>query len=105
MVKAKKLSADVSGRIPTIGVFATCDPRIDKDSRVRAGNIVQMTADRLAAAISLPDGTEGRVRHSATDFIIQTNNGWSWTAPHYSKGTGTLIYIDVAAIRVNAWLR
>jgi hypothetical protein len=32
----------------TFGVFAPCDPRIDDEARVRAGNIVRMVADRIA---------------------------------------------------------
>ena len=59
MAKAKKLSAEgtYKPRVPAIGVFATCDPRIDKESRERSANIVEMAADRLAEAIKLPDGT------------------------------------------------
>ncbi|MGD0110426.1 MAG: hypothetical protein ABSD48_01015 [Armatimonadota bacterium] len=41
---------------PTIGVFATCDPRIDQASRRRAANIVAMVANRIAGAVVLPDG-------------------------------------------------
>jgi len=39
---------------PVIGVFATCDPRIDKESRTRAGNIVELAAEVIAGGISLP---------------------------------------------------
>lgn len=52
--------------VPTIGVFATCDPRIDAASRTRAGNIVQMTADALAKELSLPDGGAPRVVWAST---------------------------------------
>jgi len=41
---------------PTIGVFATCDPRIDQASRHRAANIVAMVANRVAGSVVLPDG-------------------------------------------------
>lgn len=41
---------------PTIGVFATCDPRIAEQDRARARNIVRMTADVLAGGATLPDG-------------------------------------------------
>ncbi len=42
-------------RTPVIGVFAPCDPRIDADSRKRAGNIVELTANALSGKITLPD--------------------------------------------------
>lgn len=58
-MKAKKLSG--SGRPlsagPVIGVFATCDPRLDKESRERAVNIAGAGADALAGSIMRPDGT------------------------------------------------
>ncbi|HPN84037.1 MAG TPA: hypothetical protein PK821_01755 [Victivallales bacterium] len=34
-----------------LGVFATCDPRVDSDSRKRAANIVKMVADKIASRI------------------------------------------------------
>ena len=40
---------------PVIGLFAPCDPRIDTDSRIRALNIVEMTA-KVLTAIKLPLG-------------------------------------------------
>ncbi|MGD9109444.1 MAG: hypothetical protein PVG93_00755 [Phycisphaerales bacterium] len=40
---------------PVIGVFAPCDPRIDKASRQRAENIVAMIADAISGEIVLPD--------------------------------------------------
>lgn len=52
--------------LPTIGVFATCDPRIDKPSRQRCVNIVEMTADILANAVVLPDKTTPTVVYSPT---------------------------------------
>ncbi|MCX7597295.1 MAG: hypothetical protein N2512_00280 [Armatimonadetes bacterium] len=44
-------------RTPVIGVFATCDPRIDEASRQRCVNIVAMAADILADRVKLPDGS------------------------------------------------
>jgi len=41
----------------TFGVCATCDPRIDEDSRKRAVNIAEMVADVVAKGVSMPDGT------------------------------------------------
>jgi len=42
--------------MPVIGVFATCDHRINATARERAGNIVKLNADRLADAVKLPNG-------------------------------------------------
>ncbi len=39
-----------------MGVFATCDPRIDEASRRRAANIVEMVANAIASRVALPDG-------------------------------------------------
>ncbi|MBN1460924.1 MAG: hypothetical protein JXA57_15430, partial [Armatimonadetes bacterium] len=49
---------------PAVGVFATCDPRIDEASRRRAQNIVAMTAEKIAAAVVLPGGEPVRVVYS-----------------------------------------
>ncbi|MCD6405619.1 MAG: hypothetical protein J7M19_07320 [Planctomycetes bacterium] len=61
--KAERLVA--TGRVPehrvTFGVFATCDPRIDKASRERAANIVSMSADTIASRVTMPDGSPVRV--------------------------------------------
>ncbi len=46
---------------PAMGVFATCDPRIDAASRRRAGNIVEMGARVVAKAAVLPDGSPVKV--------------------------------------------
>ncbi|MHC5034801.1 MAG: hypothetical protein ACYTFZ_07170, partial [Planctomycetota bacterium] len=40
----------------TFGVFATCDPRIDEESRQRARNIVAMVADAIGENVKMPDG-------------------------------------------------
>jgi len=48
-------------RTPVIGVFATCDPRIDSPSRRRARNIVKMVADTVADRVQLADGRSARV--------------------------------------------
>ncbi|MCL5408423.1 MAG: hypothetical protein M1135_00125 [Candidatus Omnitrophica bacterium] len=38
---------------PVIGVFAPCDPRIDKQSRERVINIIKMTAEKIAENINV----------------------------------------------------
>jgi len=49
---------------PAVGVFATCDPRIDQASRKRAANIVEMVAGVVASGLTLPDGGPVRVVYS-----------------------------------------
>ncbi len=49
---------------PVIGVFATSDPRIDKDSRIRCQNIVKMAAEVISGAVVLPDKTAVPVVYS-----------------------------------------
>ncbi len=63
MPKAEKLPLvnRVVPSVPTFGVFATCDPRIDKASRQRATHIVGMAADVIAGKVKMPDGTPARV--------------------------------------------
>ncbi|HIE44118.1 MAG TPA: hypothetical protein EYP78_04925 [Candidatus Omnitrophica bacterium] len=50
MGEAIQLSKEIDStpEIPAIGVFATCDPRVDEKSRVRAVNIVKMAAEKIA---------------------------------------------------------
>ena len=65
---AKRLSdsSPAVANTPTIGVFATGDPRIDEDSRTRAANIIGMTADLLADRVKLPDGSPVPVVYAPT---------------------------------------
>lgn len=58
MSQATKLGTAglAANAIPVIGVCATCDPRIDADSRTRAQNIIRMTAGVLAERVQMPDG-------------------------------------------------
>jgi L-fucose isomerase len=51
-------------KAPVIGVFATSDPRIDKDSRTRCQNITQMVAETISGAVVLPDKTPVPVVYS-----------------------------------------
>jgi len=59
MPKAKKLPASrtVKPKVVTFGVCATGDPRIDKESLERAGNIIGIVADIVAENVTMPDGT------------------------------------------------
>ena len=65
---AERLSKAVkkSTGLPTFGVFAVGDPRIDDDSRKRCANIVEMVADVVSKGVRMPDGTRPRVVYSAT---------------------------------------
>jgi len=51
-------------KVPVIGVFATSDPRIDKDSRTRCQNIVRMAADTISGEVVMPDKTPVPVVYS-----------------------------------------
>ncbi len=63
MAKAERLPLTTKSSVsaPVIGVFATCDPRVDKPSRQRATNIIRHAADILADRVALPDGSPVRV--------------------------------------------
>ena len=71
-MKARCISSknETTKAIPVIGVFATCDPRINPAARERAGNIVKTHADMLADAIKLPDGRPVPVVYS--DLLIDS---------------------------------
>ncbi len=60
MAKAKKLSAPrkATSKTMTFGVCATSDPRIDKESRERCVNIVEMVAEQIAGSVKMPDGSD-----------------------------------------------
>jgi L-fucose isomerase len=51
-------------KVPVIGVFATSDPRIDKQSRIRCQNIAKMAADVISGSVVLPDKTPVPVVYS-----------------------------------------
>ncbi|MEJ2702476.1 MAG: hypothetical protein P8Z79_08545 [Sedimentisphaerales bacterium] len=65
-VEAKHLAniRKATPKVPVIGVFATSDPRIDKDSRTRCQNIAKMAADTISGAVILPDKTPVPVVYS-----------------------------------------
>jgi L-fucose isomerase len=65
--KAKCLDviSKAAPKVPVIGVFAPGDPRIDKDSRTRAQNIVAMVADAISGQVVMPDKTPVPVVYSS----------------------------------------
>ena len=62
-MEAKKLPLKGDAKIkgPVFGVFATCDPRIDKTSRERAANIVEIAAEVVANSVKMVDGVPVKV--------------------------------------------
>ena len=52
-------------KVPVIGIFATGDPRIDRDSRTRCQNITKMAADVISGSVVLPDKTPVPVVYSS----------------------------------------
>jgi len=54
--KSLPLTTRTEKNVPAIGVFATCDPRVDKPSRDRAENIVRMIAEIIAKSVKTSDG-------------------------------------------------
>ncbi len=70
IAKKLELTGNVKPKVPVIGVFAPCDPRIDKDSRRRAQNIVKSVADAVSGKITLPDNSAVEVVYS--DVLIDS---------------------------------
>lgn len=93
-MNATKLSAQNISRQerPVIGVFATCDPRIDKESRTRAGNIIRMVADGIASDVKLPDGSPVPVLYS--DILVDGEEQADMVARQF-KQNGVNILICV----------
>jgi len=46
-----------SPKVPVIGVYAPCDPRVDEPSRKRSQNIVANVANAISDAVVMPDKT------------------------------------------------
>jgi len=92
MAKPVKLGKNSGGgaSVPVIGVFATCDPRIDKASRKRAQNIVSMTAENIADGVKLPDGKSPRVVW--TDLLVDGEAQADQVARNF-KGSGVSILV------------
>ena len=63
MAKAQKLPASRKAVLSTMtfGVCAACDPRIDKESRDRTINIIEIIADIIATNVKMPDGMPVKV--------------------------------------------
>lgn len=55
---------EASANVPTFGVCATSDPRVDEQSRQRCVNIIEMAANVIGEAVQMPDGTPANVVYS-----------------------------------------
>ncbi|WP_136464791.1 hypothetical protein [Flagellimonas onchidii] len=75
--------------LPVIGVFATCDPRIDQDSRTRAANIIKMASDQLSGAVRTPNGTEVPVVYS--DVLVDGEKQADLVASQFKKAGVNII--------------
>ena len=70
MSKIKKaqclpVTRNVQPKLPVIGIYAPCDPRIDQDSRKRTQNIVELIAHAVSGLVLLPDQTPVEVVYSS----------------------------------------
>ncbi len=92
MARPEKLSGvkTAKNKLPTIGVFAVCDPRIDRASRKRAQNIVSMAAEKISAKLQAPDGKRPRVVW--TDVLVDGETQADQVARGF-KGEGVSILV------------
>ncbi len=70
-------------KVPVIGVFSPCDPRIDRASRERAKNIVSMAAEAISGSVKLPDKTAAEVVYS--DILIDSEAQADIVAQQFRK--------------------
>jgi len=79
-------------RIPAVGVFATCDPRIDEPSRRRAANIVEMAANVVAKAVKLPSGEPVRVVYAPL-LVDGERQADAVARQFHEEGVGVLVCV------------
>jgi L-fucose isomerase len=92
MAKPERLSAahGRGAKVPTFGVFATSDPRIDQPSRRRCVNIVEMVAGVIARGVTAPDGQAIRVVWS--DVLVDGEKQADLVAWQFqTAGVGALV--------------
>ena len=94
MAKALHIGTDnlQKDRKPVIGVFAPCDPRIDRQSRERAVNIIRMTADKIAGGVKISDGSPVSVVYSSV--LVDGEKQADTVARQFEK-TGVNILVGV----------
>ena len=90
-MSALKLNQDAEAGtgLPVIGIFATGDPRIDQNSRIRAGNIVKMAADQVAGKVITPDKTAVPVVYS--DILVDGEKQADIVAAQFKKAGVNII--------------
>ncbi|RKY09054.1 MAG: hypothetical protein DRP56_03195 [Planctomycetota bacterium] len=84
-IEAKRLAGirNAQPKNPVIGVFAPCDPRIDKASRQRAENIVAMIANAISGEVFLPDKTAIEVVYS--NILVDSEKQADIVAQQFQK--------------------
>ncbi|MBN2181213.1 MAG: hypothetical protein JW715_04805 [Sedimentisphaerales bacterium] len=83
-------------KVPVIGVFATSDPRIDNESRIRCRNIVKMAADTINGAVILPDKTPVPVVYS--DVLVDGEAQADIVAQQFRKAG-----VDIIVLVPDTW--
>lgn len=73
-----------------IGVCATCDPRVDNDSRLRTRNIIEMIANHVQSKVKLPTGETVKVVWTPT--LIEGETDADLVARQF-KGEGVNIVV------------
>jgi L-fucose isomerase len=79
-------------RIPAVGVFATCDPRIDEPSRRRAANIVEMAANIIAKGVTVPNGEPVRVVYAPL-LVDGERQADAVARQFHEEGVGVLVCV------------
>lgn len=75
--------------LPVIGVFATCDPRIDKDSRTRSANIVKMAAEQISGEVLTPNKTKVPIVYS--DVLVDGEKQADFVASQFKEAGVNII--------------
>lgn len=90
-MSALKLNKDIAENtgLPVIGVFATCDPRIDQDSRTRAANIVKMASDQISGEVLTPGKEKVPVVYS--DVLVDGEKQADTVAAQFKKAGVNII--------------
>ncbi|MDN5217486.1 hypothetical protein QQ020_35770 [Fulvivirgaceae bacterium BMA12] len=90
-MSALKLNTEgtVKPDLPVIGIFATGDPRIDQDSRIRAANIVKMAANQITGAVLTPAKKEVSVVYS--DILVDGEKQADQVAAQFKKAGVNII--------------
>ena len=84
-IKADKLPTIIKAKpkVPVIGVFGPCDPRIDEQSRKRAQNIIALVANAISGQVVLPDKTAVPVVYS--DVLVDSEAQADIVAQQFRK--------------------